>query len=142
MPGRRAEWVWAKPFPTPWDQPVSEDFFSSVAKFLALAKEMPELMALTGRVEKLSHVVEKHEALLREIVETPTCEITDLAQWSAEHPEIAQKFAGKHLALTRKNGHDFEIVAVADSINDLYAELKNESITKPVEFLFVPLPSI
>jgi hypothetical protein len=140
MPGRRGEW--AEAFPNPWDQPLSTEFFSSVAKFLALAKEMPEIVTLTARVERLSHVVEKHEALLREMVQTPTFEATDLAQWSAKRPEIAEKFPGKHLALTRKNGHDFEIVAVADSINDLYAELKNESITKPVEFLFVPLPSI
>ena len=60
---------WAEPVLAPWDQPLSGEVFSSIARFLAVAKQLPELLTLTARVEKLSHVVEKHEALLREIAE-------------------------------------------------------------------------
>ena|SRR5436190_18687349 len=125
-----------------WHGVKPEDTFSFLSRFLAKAKANPEIIALEARVDELARTVDRHGALLSDLFAPIEVPGSDVDHWLQANPEIMSRYRGKHLAIQGQSSGKFRLVAAADTINELYSILTEQSVSDGVIFRSISVPSI
>jgi len=115
-------------------QPHSGSFARLQKRLEALEEDVTRLKALESEVTSLRQEVEALRSVLG-LEETGTpVEVPPGLRWLAQHPEVAQQYSGKEIAIEPERG----VVAVADDLTTLYKELQARGLLGKVLIECVP----